>query len=465
MQLTLPTPPLPAVCSGFSVVLAEGVLRQADALDLPAAWDQLTLGNPSRRTTAYLPRHRFAALLAGLACGLRGIGPGNSWLRPNAALQARLGGRFPDQGTIHRWLGQTTVAQATQVRDHLHQVVRTHGRFRDILFAGGQLTVDIDGQGLVARGHRFEQATRGWLGEGIDHGYIRYVCYAAETSEVLDEWLAPGNKTLMSQMTILLDGLDAVIPRRQRCQVVIRGDSHAGTIGNLRDFKRRDYHYLCPLQSWSATKRLKQAIGKKRGGSFRATDSTGAVWRVRFWVFRRWLLSGKGKQRRVRTRATVYHARRADGQKEEWSILVTDLKRAYGQRSWERYHQRGGTIEEYNDQAERGYHLDLMRTGNFAGLQALHALIGLCWNLTRWSCEGLQLPPLQAPQAKPAAWQEAAGLDLSALQERAARSGLRLYRSGPGQPLEVEDTAGTAESRAWLHWLKQPIQLLLLLTG
>jgi hypothetical protein len=182
-------------------------------------------------------------------------------------------------------------------------------------------------------------------------------------------------------------------------------------------------------------------------------------------VFRRWLLSGKGKQRRVRTRATVYHARRADGTKEEWSVLVTDLKRVRGQRLWERYHERGGTIEEYNDQAERGYHLDVMRTGNFAGLQALHALIGLCWNLTRWSCAELQLPPLQAPQAEAAAWQEATALDLSALQQRAAQSGLRLDRQGPGKPLEVEDTAGTAESRAWLRWLKQPIQLLLLLTG
>src|SRR5437588_457205 len=136
MQLTTPTPPLPAVCSGFSVVLAEGLLRQADALDL-----------------------------------------------------------------------------AAQVRDHLHQVVRTHGRFRDVLLSGRQLTVDVDGQGLVARGRRFEAAARGWLGEGIDRGYLRYVCYAAETGEVLDEWLAPGNKTLMSQLPTLLDGLDAVIPR------------------------------------------------------------------------------------------------------------------------------------------------------------------------------------------------------------------------------------------------------------
>jgi Transposase DDE domain len=464
VQLTLPTPPLPAVGAAFSVAFAERILRHADALDLPQAWDRLTLGNPSRRATAYPTRHRLAAVLAGLACGLRGVGPGNTFLRPNAALRARTGGRFPDQGTIHRWLGQVTAEQAAAWRDHLHRVVAAHGRFREALWHGGPLTVDIDGQGLVARGGRFEKAELGWLGEGVDKGYLRYVCYAAETGEVLDEWLAPGNKTLMSQLPQLLDGLDAVIPKAQRRQVVARGDSHLGTIGNLLDLKRRGYHYLCPLQSWAATKRLKRAIAQAQGGSFRETDSAGAAWRVRFWVLPRWRLTGKGGRRPVRTRATVYRAVRGDGL-ERWSALVTDLKRARGPGLWRRYHERGGTIEEYNDQAERAYHLGVVRTGNFAGLQALHALVGLCWDLTRWATEDLRLPPLQAPAAPAGRWQEAARLDLSAVQGRAACSGLRLYRRGPGAVLEVEDTAQTAESAAWLAWLRQPVQLLLLLSG
>jgi hypothetical protein len=464
MQLTSPPPPLPAVCGGFSVAFAERLLRQADALDLPRAWAQLPLGHPSGRKTAYLPQQRIAAVLAGLACGLRGIGPGNTFLRPNAALQARLGGRFPDQGTIHRWLAQVTADQAAALRHHLHQVVRHHGHFREVLFHGGPLTVDLDGQGLVARGPRFAKAALGWLGEGVDRGYIRYVCYAAETGEVLDEWLASGNQTLMSQLPELLDGLDAVIPRLQRGQVVVRGDSHLGTVGNLLDLKRRGYHYLCPLQSWAAGKRLRQAIATAQGGRFRDTDSAGAAWRVRFWVRRRWVLTGKGGRRQVRTRALVYHARRADGL-ERWSVLVTDLKRATGPGLWQRYHQRGGTIEEYNDQAERAYHLEVVRTGNYAGLQALHALVGLCWDLTRWATADLRLPPVQAPQAPQGRWRAAWQLDLSGLQQRAAHSGLVLYRQGPGAVLEVEDTAGTAESAAWLAWLGGTIQVLLLLSG
>jgi Transposase DDE domain group 1 len=458
------TSPVPAVGSGFSVVLAERVLRQADLLDLPAAWDPLGLGHPSGRASAYPARHRLAAVLAGLACGLRGIGPGNTFLRPNSALQARLGGRFPDQGTIHRWLAQVTPEQAGRLRGHLHDVVRTHGRFWQVLWSEEWLVVDVDGQGLVARGRRFQRAAVGYLGPGLDCGYIRYVAYAGATGEVLDEFLAPGNKTLMSQLPELLAGLNAVIPRPYRARVVVRGDAHLGTIGNLRALRQDGYHYLCPLQSWSAARRLRAAVQGRRGGRFEETDSDGRRHRVQFWVVPRWRLSGKGRQRRLVTRATVY-CDRVPGQKERWTVLVSDLKREKGRRLWQRYHGRGGTIEEYNDQAERAYHLEVVRSGHFDGLNALHALIGLCWDLTRWATEELRLPPLQAPQAERAAWVAVAALDLSAVAARAAHSGLRLYREGPGAALEVEDTAGTAESLAWRQWLQQPIQLRLRLTG
>src|SRR5262249_13537326 len=117
------------------------------------------------------------------------------------------------------------------------------------------------------------------------------------------------------------------------------------------------------------------------------------------------------------------------------------------------------------DQAERAYHLEIMRTSNFAGLNAVHSLISLCWNLTQWATEQLALPPLQAPQAERSRWQPASALDRSEVLARAARSGLRLYRVQAGAVLEDEDTAGTAESSAWRCWLQEPIQLLLPLTG
>jgi hypothetical protein len=458
--------PLPAGGNGFSVVGVERVLRQAQVLEVLPQWSQLPLGHRSGRVTAYRPQQRLTAVLATLAAGLKGIGPGNTYLRSNSAVCAWLGGRFPDQGTIHRWLQQTSDSQAAALRCHLHQVVRQHGRFWNELRSRRWLFVDVDGQGLLARGQRFEKAAKGWLGEGIDVGYHRYVCYAGASHEVLDEFLAPGNQTLMSQFPLLLAGLDEVIARPYRKRVVIRGDSHMGTIGNLRDCRAHGYHYLCPLQSWSAEKRLREQVRQRgqRGGWFTQVDSEGQAHRLQYWIIRRWRLSGKGKGRQLDTHATVYCEHLPTG-KQEWSVLVSDLKREKGRRLWQDYRQRGGTIEEYNDQAERAYHLEIMRTGCFAGLKALHSLIGLCWNLTRWAGEQLALPPLQAPQAERTRWQPAAALDLSEVMSRAAHSGLRLHRAQPGAVLEVEDTAGTAESGAWRRWLQEPIQLLLPLTG
>ena len=72
---------------------------------------------------------------------------------------------------------------------------------------------------------------------------------------------------------------------------------------------------------------------------------------------------------------------------------------------------------------------------------------------------------MQAPQAERARWQSASAMDLSEVMARAAHSGLRLDRAQAGAVLEVEDTAGTPESRAWRGWLQEPIQLLLPLTG
>jgi hypothetical protein len=466
MDLTLRTDPLPALGNGFSVVLVERVLRQAQVLEVSPPWSQLPLGHPSGRVTAYRPEQRLTAVVATLAAGLKGIGPSNTCLRPNSALQAWLGGRFPDQGTIHRWLQQTSDAQAAAVRQHLHQVVRQHGHFWQELWSGRWLVLDVDGQGLVARGQRFEKAAKGWLGEGIDRGYIRYVCYAGATQEVLDEFLAPGNQSLMSQFPVLRAGLDEVIPRAARGRVIFRGDAHLGTIDNLRDCRRHRYHYLCPLQSWSAAKRLRQEVQQRgrRGGWFTEVDSQGQEHRVQYWIVRRWRLCGKGKSRKLYTHATVYCEHLPTGQKD-WSVLVSDLKREKGRRLWHDYRQRGGTIEEYNDQAERAYHLEIMRTSTFAGSNALHSLIGLCWNLTRWAGEHLTLPPLQAPHAERVRWQAVAAMDLSEVMARAAHSGLRLYRAQAGAVLEVEDTAGTAESYAWRSWLQEPIQLLLPLTG
>jgi hypothetical protein len=464
MEVTCGPGRFPDHSGGFSPVLGEQVLHLASALGLPQLWQALGFGPPSRRCSAYPPDQRITAVLLGLACGLRGIAPGNFWLRPNTALQQRTGGRFPDQGTIHRWLAQITPDQAAALRQHLHEVVRTHGRFWQELASGRPLVIDLDGQGLIARGRRFQQARGGYLGDGLDHGYQRYVCYAGATREVLDELLRPGNTTAMSALPDMLQGLNEVIPRACRRQVVLRGDAHFGTAANVHRMHAAGYHYLCPLFSCWSKKKLRELVAGRRGRWFETTDSTGQTRRLQFWRVRCWRVRGKKPRCEVRPRATVYRERRSDG-KEVWFVLLTDLKRKSGPELWREYHQRGGTIEEYNDQSERAYHLEIMRTGNYAGLQAVQSLVGLCWNLTVWATETLRLPPGPEPHTEVGSWVAATRWDLAQLMRRASHSGLRLDRGSRTGPLEVEDTAETAESQAWLRWLQQPIQLRLRLTG
>ena len=78
MQSGVWTAPVPPGGSGFSIVMVERVRHEAQRLKLFDAWAHLPLGHPSGQRTAYRPEQRWAALVAGLTAGLKGIAPGNT---------------------------------------------------------------------------------------------------------------------------------------------------------------------------------------------------------------------------------------------------------------------------------------------------------------------------------------------------------------------------------------------------
>lgn len=412
----------PRESGGFSVICAEKIIELSRAMGLLEEWSGLELGHVSGRVTSYATPERVTAVLAGLACGLRGFAPGNSLLRGNTALQSALGGRFPDQGTIHRWFQQATAEQAQALRQHLHQVMRREGRFWQAVFSGNRVMVDLDAQGLAARGARFEKAAYGHLGEGLDRGYQRFVAYAGQTREVLDEFLRPGNTMLTGELTELLNGLNEIFAAADRPRVVIRTDAHGGTFHNLQQLQAAGYGYLCRLLSRSGVRRMRDTVASTPAGQF----VPGASRVIEYWDAPQWTISGRRpKQGVVQTRAILF-CDRNEGKKDYWTMLVTDMTQETPQEVWAQYHQRSGTIEEYNDQSERAYHLKVLRTGSYDGLNVLHALLALCWNLSVWATEDLELPPTQAPHAERCRWVRASTLDRSQLLQRAAHSGLRL---------------------------------------
>ena len=98
----------PDEAGGFSVVMVEQVFRMARLLSVQDQWRGMWIGNPSGRKIAYQPEQRIGSIVSALSCGLRGLAPANLVLRPSSAVMNLLGGRFPDQGTMHRWLDQVT---------------------------------------------------------------------------------------------------------------------------------------------------------------------------------------------------------------------------------------------------------------------------------------------------------------------------------------------------------------------
>jgi len=295
----------------------------------------------------------------------------------------------------------------------------------------------------------------------LDRGYQRFVAYVGRTREVLDEFLRPGNTMLTGELKELLNGLNEIFAAEDRPRVMIRTDSHGGTFRNLKRLQAAGYGYLCRLLSRSGIRRMRDTVATTPGGQFVAGDSRV----VEFWDVPVWTISGRRPQQgTVQTRAILFRDRK-EGKEDYWTMLVTSSTQETPQELWAQYHQRSGTIEEYNDQSERAYHLEVLRTGSYDGLNALHALLALCWNLSVWATEDLELPPTEAPHAERSRWVKAWTLDRSQLLQRAALSGLRLYRTSQTACLEVEDTAFNPESKAWLQWLNQRIQYRLRLAG
>ena len=67
------------------------MLSVAHNLGVAAPWKGLGFGRPTGRSTSYTTDQRLAAVVVGLACGLRGVAPGNLLLRrPRAKLREAL---------------------------------------------------------------------------------------------------------------------------------------------------------------------------------------------------------------------------------------------------------------------------------------------------------------------------------------------------------------------------------------
>jgi hypothetical protein len=455
-------PTEPEASGAVSPLMAVKLFAVAGRLGLNGVWSSLWIGRPTQRKNAYLAPHRIQALLAGLACGLTGIASGNLWIRNDPALRDACGGAFPDQGTIHRWLSAVDPSQVEAFRQHLFSAVKQHGRFRQALAGPEGLVIDLDAQGIVANGQRFEQTALGWMNGTFQRGYQRLVCYCATTREVLDERLEPGNASLMTAFSRLLDSLNELFTPEERSGVLLRGDGHAGTVAAILRAQKDGYRYLLKLQHSSTIERLRKAVANHRAEEFETSSGV-----VRCWDVSDWKITNKdGRERSATTRVVLFQDPAGEsGCDRWWGVAVNANKPA--RELWQLYRDRGGAIEEYFDQSFRAYHLDVKRTSPREGLELVHLLAALCWNLLNWELSELSLPPARSPnQPDRIYWIRADRLDLEKVLERSRHSGIRFRRrTDDGGRVMAEDAIGTLESRAWSRWLNRPTQRLLRLAG
>jgi hypothetical protein len=427
----------------------------ADALNISEAWESLGIGRPTGRVTAYRGADRIRAILMGLACGLPGIAPGNDTLRPSSAMSRWLGGRFPDQGTIPRWLQAATIEQAEAVRTHLHESVLQHGRFRQHRFSAQELIVDVDGQSLVARGKGFERTALGDCDGKYEPSSQRFSCDVPQTREVIDELLRPGNEAPATVFPDMLTALCDLFEPDDRGRVILRGDVQFGTIPLIHEVQQAGFGYVFKMHT-STVKRLVKDLAGTEPKSFAdpQTGQTVDVWQIDKLKLER---HREGPVQTITTPAVLFREQECAGDDERpksryWGLLVQTEKTGCELRQC--YRDRGGAIEEFFDQTETGYHLEIKRTASFAGLWIVHQLAALCWNLTTWGTEDLRLPPPYQPDAAPEDWVPAHAYSLPQLHHRASHSGVLLYcpdhqleASSPSTPEALSGSAGsTAQS-------------------
>lgn len=256
--------------------------------------------------------------------------------------------------------------------------------------------------------------------------------------------------------------------------MIVRCDAHGGTAANLHALQTANHHGVSRLQSHWAVQRLRREIRTLAPQTFEPSDTNSA--RVEFGDMPQWTFHGRG-QLQVPTRAIVFRETRAD-HTEFWWVLLTDLREESAHELWTLYHQRGGTIEEYNDPSERAFHLRQLRTSHLPGLCVLQALVGLCWNLIHWETADLQLPEPSSKPPEPSALpaeqfpldpatrprRSASSYDLQHLLERASHCGLLLKRQ-PQTPREAAAAIHTNVSHARLNSLKRATQMQLPLSS
>jgi len=317
--------------------------------------------------------------------------------------------RFPDQSQINRLLQKTEEEQVEQWRSAHHQLLARFSRAhrQDLwltLNDGSRLLVaDIDQRALAVNGKKFELAAPGYFGrKRARRGYqLTALFLGGAISEVVDEYLDPGDTPMGRRLPELLDRLVWLCGQLNLhpSQVLVRGDAQLGTPAMIVNVEQHGFHYLFKGLSSQRAKKLTQ----------QADD---IFWRVKPGSEgqQRWMCDlgwikhldqskeGRGKSITARTLAQVRTERvktprpgahRSRLQKSlvkvKHDYYLTDLSPAQMpiQEVLHIYDDRA-TIERYFYDEQYSLGAQQVRTRHFQGEALFQLIVSTTNNLLRW---------------------------------------------------------------------------------
>lgn len=359
----------------------------------------------------YSPLDKLKTLWASVVVGCQHTVEINDRLGEHEKALARAVGlpRFPDQSQVNRLLQATQAEQVKQWRkahlELLAQHSRARARCRWLKLANGErlLVVDIDQRALAVRGKQFELAKPGYFGRKRGRrGYqLSALFFGGAVSELVDEYLDPGDTPIGSRIKDLLESLKWLCQRLdiRADQILVRGDAQLGTPAIIAQVKAGGFHYLFKgLSAQRAKNLLKQAID--------------TFWRVKPGVEdeARWMsdlgeiehldksLSGAGRSVRARTLVMTRvspprlpkvgkHCKRVRDPKPvvkhdyyltdltSEQLPVADLLPVYDDRA---------TVERYFYDEQYSLGAQQVRTRHFEGEALFQFIVATTNNLLRW---------------------------------------------------------------------------------
>jgi len=216
-----------------------------------------------QKVIKHRPMDKLKDGFIGLLGGISGLYQTDKVVRADLAVQLAFGrAQCAQQSTIHDTLQSCQPDNVNQLRAALTELFRQRSQACRHDFSQQMLILDLDLSG-ERTSKRAEQATKGYFAGhrnayGRQHGRV----LAAQYDEIVVDRLYPGNTSLSSVMTAVIQEAESVLnlSLEQRQQVVIRIDAAGGGEERIDWLLECGHQVHIKMFSWKRAAKLAQSV-------------------------------------------------------------------------------------------------------------------------------------------------------------------------------------------------------------